>query len=79
MKTKNQSSFSSKYLLIAIVVVSVILLGIERFILHRFADFRKEGYQVQEAMKLAVVKAFSSVLSSGLTTVVGFADRKSVV
>ena len=31
MKTKNQSSFSSKYLLIAIVVVSVILLGIERF------------------------------------------------
>lgn len=43
------------------------------FLLHRFADFRKEGYQVQEAMKLAVVKAFSSVLSSGLTTVVGFA------
>lgn len=31
MKTKNQSSFSSKYVLIIIVVVSVILLGIERF------------------------------------------------
>lgn len=31
MKAKNQSSFSSKYVLIIIIVVSVILLGIERF------------------------------------------------
>ncbi len=31
MKTKNQSSFSSKYWLIIIIVVSIILLGIERF------------------------------------------------
>ena len=31
MKTKNKSSFSSKYWLIIITVVCVILLGIERF------------------------------------------------
>ncbi len=31
MKTKNQSSFSSKYVLLIIIVVSIILLGIERF------------------------------------------------
>lgn len=43
------------------------------FLLHRFADFRKDGYEVVEAMKLAVKKSFSSILSSGLTTVVGFA------
>lgn len=43
------------------------------FLLHRFADNRKEGKDVQEAMTLAVHQSVGSVLSSGLTTVTGFA------
>ncbi len=43
------------------------------FLLHRFADNRKQGKDVQEAMTLAVRQSVGSVLSSGLTTVTGFA------
>ena len=43
------------------------------FLLHRFAENRKEGYEVQEAMIRAVKQSTGSVLSSGLTTVTGFA------
>lgn len=43
------------------------------FLLHKFADFRSEGMNVEDAMKCATKKAFSSITSSGLTTVVGFA------
>ena len=42
------------------------------FLLHRFADFRLEGMEVKEAMVNAMKKSFSSILASGLTTVLGF-------
>jgi len=43
------------------------------FILHRFQEYRHEGMEVKEAITLAMKKSFSSILASGLTTVVGFA------
>lgn len=43
------------------------------FLLHRFAENRKEGFDVQQAMINAVKQSTGSVLSSGLTTVTGFA------
>ena len=43
------------------------------FLLHRFAENRQDGKPVQEAMVAAVKQSMGSVLSSGLTTVTGFA------
>lgn len=43
------------------------------FLLHRFSEMRKEGYEPKEAMIKALAKSTSSILSSGLTTVIGFA------
>lgn len=43
------------------------------FLLHRFAEFRREGLDVQQAMVQAVKKSTSSIFASGLTTVIGFA------
>ncbi len=43
------------------------------FLLHRFADYRKAGMNVQDAMIEALQKAFQSIMASGLTTVIGFA------
>ena len=43
------------------------------FLLHRFAENRQEGTSVQDAMVKAVKQSVGSVLSSGLTTVTGFA------
>ena len=43
------------------------------FLLHRFAESRAEGKEVKQAMVDAVKQSTSSVLSSGLTTVTGFA------
>ena len=43
------------------------------FLLHRFDEMRKEGYEPKEAMVKALVKSTGSILSSGLTTVIGFA------
>lgn len=43
------------------------------FLLHRFAEFRKECDTVEAAMLNAVKKSFGSVMSSGITTVMGFA------
>ena len=44
------------------------------FILHRFSEYReRKELSVPEAMSRAVVKSFSSVAASGLTTVIGFA------
>ena len=43
------------------------------FLLHRFAENRAEGKEVKEAMIEAVKQSTGSVLSSGLTTVTGFA------
>lgn len=42
------------------------------FLLHRFSDYRAEGHSIEEAMKLAIVKSFSPVSSSALTTLFGF-------
>ncbi|MGN0308806.1 MAG: RND family transporter [Lachnospiraceae bacterium] len=42
------------------------------FLLHRFEEYRNEAGSPEEAMKLALVKSTSSILSSGLTTVIGF-------
>ena len=43
------------------------------FLLHRFAENRQERTNVQDAMVKAVKQSVGSVLSSGLTTVTGFA------
>ena len=43
------------------------------FLLHRFAEFRKEGLKPEEAMVQASVNSVGSILSSGITTVIGFA------
>ena len=43
------------------------------FLLHRFAENRRDGTSVQDAMITAVKQSMGSVLSSGLTTVTGFA------
>ncbi len=43
------------------------------FLLHRFADNRKAGLDTETAMKQAVSQSIGSILSSGLTTVTGFA------
>ena len=43
------------------------------FLLDRFEEIRQENVPPMEAMAQAVVKSASSILSSGLTTVVGFA------
>lgn len=42
------------------------------FLLHRFQECRKEIPDVREAMIDALCKSTSSILSSGLTTVIGF-------
>ncbi|MGL6197439.1 MAG: MMPL family transporter [Lachnospiraceae bacterium] len=43
------------------------------FLLDRFAEIRREGVMPFEAMLKAVTSSLTSILSSGLTTVVGFA------
>ena len=43
------------------------------FLLHSFSRFRASGMDVQDAMSHAVKDSFSSVTSSALTTVIGFA------
>lgn len=43
------------------------------FLLHRFAECRQEESDVTKAMVTAVKKSFTSIMSSGLTTVIGFA------
>lgn len=42
------------------------------FLLHRFEECRKENANAQSAMVDALCKSTSSILSSGLTTVIGF-------
>ena len=43
------------------------------FLLHRFTEFRLDGLESEEAMIQASVKSVTSILSSGITTVIGFA------
>ncbi len=42
------------------------------FLIHRFEECRKEYADTEEAMVQALCKSTSSILSSGLTTVIGF-------
>ena len=42
------------------------------FLLHRFKEIQKEGCEPEEAMVQALCKSTSSIMSSGLTTVIGF-------
>ncbi len=42
------------------------------FLLHRFVEYRREMPDVKEAMISALCSSTSSILSSGLTTVIGF-------
>lgn len=42
------------------------------FLLHRFKEIRETGIEPEEAMVQALCKSASSILSSGLTTVIGF-------
>lgn len=43
------------------------------FLLHRFAENRQAGEEAEPAMKHAVQQSVGSIMSSGLTTVTGFA------
>ena len=43
------------------------------FLLHRFSEYREESEDITEAMSRAVKSSFGSIMSSGLTTVMGFA------
>lgn len=42
------------------------------FLIHRFEECRQEEKSVTKAMTLALTKSATSILSSGLTTVIGF-------
>jgi predicted RND superfamily exporter protein len=42
------------------------------FLLHAFGDFRKEGQEPKAAMKLAMKRAFPSIIASAATTIIGF-------
>ena len=42
------------------------------FLLHRFREYLKEGKPAEEAMLDAITGSTASILSSGLTTVIGF-------
>jgi predicted RND superfamily exporter protein len=56
----------------AAVLQLAVSLDYSIFLLHRFAEFRREGMNVEDAMLNAMVKSFSSIMASGLTTVIGF-------
>ena len=42
------------------------------FLLHRFSEYREEGMDIHEAMKAAMIKSSSAIVSSGMTTFFGF-------
>lgn len=42
------------------------------FLLHRFAEFRRKGMDIKDAMQNAMIKSFSSILASASTTILGF-------
>ncbi|MEG2037583.1 MAG: MMPL family transporter, partial [Ruthenibacterium sp.] len=42
------------------------------FLLNAFQDYRESGIEIREAMRKAMLKSFSTVMASGLTTVLGF-------
>ena len=42
------------------------------FLLDRFAEYKKVGLKPMDAMTLAVSRSATSILSSGMTTILGF-------
>lgn len=42
------------------------------FLVERFGEFRNQGMEIKDAMTEAMGKAFSSIISSSLTTIIGF-------
>jgi len=54
------------------VLLLAVALDYSVFLLHRFSECRKEISDTNEAMIEALCKSTSSILSSGLTTVIGF-------
>lgn len=42
------------------------------FLLHSFQDYRKQGHEPNQAMKLAMKESFSVIASSASTTLFGF-------
>ncbi len=42
------------------------------FLLHRFGSYRQEGYDLEKAMEMAIVKSSTAILASASTTVLGF-------
>ncbi len=57
---------------IAAVLQLAVSMDYAVFMLHRFNQYRNEGHEIQEALQMAVVKAFSAITASALTTVFGF-------
>ena len=56
----------------AAVLQFAITMDYSIFLLHRFAEERSTGAGVEEAMRKALYKSFSSIAASALTTVAGF-------
>lgn len=42
------------------------------FLLDRFNQNRKDGYEIEEAMEMAIVKSSTAIISSAMTTILGF-------
>ncbi len=57
---------------IAAVLQLAVSMDYAIFMLHRFNQYRQEGYGTVEAMEKAMTKAFSSITSSAMTTIFGF-------
>ncbi len=70
------SSFAEDISFITQAVSSVLQLAVSMdyaiFLLHRFGDYRSEGLEPKEAMRLAIVKSFAPVSASAVTTFFGF-------
>ena len=43
------------------------------FLLHRFDEYRNQGYDTKEAMVLALKQSLTAILGSAITTIIGFA------
>jgi predicted RND superfamily exporter protein len=56
----------------AAVLQFAIAMDYSIFLLHRFAEERKAGLGLEDAIKTALYKSFSSITASALTTVAGF-------
>ncbi|MGI6546506.1 MAG: efflux RND transporter permease subunit [Fastidiosipilaceae bacterium] len=57
---------------IAAVLQLAVSMDYAIFMLHRFNQYRQEGYETVEAMEKAMTKAFSAITSSAMTTIFGF-------